>query len=214
VVAIVHRENQWMKHLIASLLGAASLILAFSSAQAQTAETDWPCIQVFVPEVSVVVHWPMEISETELTSWRDSESVARLALKLGDLESYTDELRAEVATFAESLSKADRLPALNRLAAGIVDVTNDRRSLFLRGIKRYTRQQSAIAKKIETMLNDLAALDASDEADGRAELEETLHWQERIYDQRERSIIALCDRPVELEEKLSEVLRDVAQYLP
>jgi hypothetical protein len=203
-----------MKYLIASLLGAASFALAGNIAQAQTAESDWPCIQVFVPEVSVAVHWPMEISDAELSNWRDNEDTGRLAQKLGDLESYSDELRAEVATFAESLSEADQLPTLNSLAAGIVDVTNERRSMFLKGIKRYTRQQSAIAKKIETMLNDVAALDGTEEADSRAELEETLHWQERIYDQREQSIIALCDRPVELEQTLSEVLRDVAQYLP
>lgn len=203
-----------MKYLIANLLSAVLLTLTFNTAQAQAENTDWPCIQVFVPEVSVAVHWPVEISETELASWRDDKDVARLARKLGDLESYTDELRAEVAAFTESLSEAARLPALNSLAAGIVEVTNDRRSMFMKGIKRYTRQQSVIAKKIETMLNDVAALDGNDEADSRAEIEETLHWQERIYDQREKSIIALCDRPVELEERLSEVLRDVAQYLP
>ncbi|MEE9321029.1 MAG: hypothetical protein V3U76_11330 [Granulosicoccus sp.] len=203
-----------MNYLIASLLGAASSMLIINTAQAQAENTDWPCIQVFVPEVSVAVHWPMEISEAELTSWRDNKEVADLAQKLGDLESYTDELHAEVATFAESLSEADQLPTLNRLAAGIVDVTNDRRSLFLKGIKRYTRQQSAIATKIEAMLNDVAAMDGTEQADSRAELQETLHWQERIYDQREQSIIALCDRPVELEQTLSEVLRDVAQYLP
>jgi hypothetical protein len=48
----------------------------------------------------------------------------------------------------------------------------------------------------------------------QAEIEETLRWHERVYDQRERAIQSLCERPVVLEEKLSAVLRELGQYLP
>ena len=139
-----------------------------------------------------------------------------------------------------------REDALTRLADGTVAVANERRALYLDGIRRYTRQQIAIAGQIESTLNRLAELDdaaaageaatnggatgrAADDGDSsadssgdaravtaaeRVEIEETLVWHERLYDQRERSIRALCERPVELEELLSETLREIAYRLP
>ena len=37
---------------------------------------------------------------------------------------------------------------------------------------------------------------------------------QRVYDQRENAIQSLCERPVQLEETLSSVLRELAIYLP
>ncbi len=84
-------------------------------------------------------------------------------------------------------------------------------------IKSYTRQQIAISEQIVNTLNELSLLESSNtnaRGQTRQEIEETLRWHERVYDQRERNIQLLCEEPVELEQQLSEVLRDAAQYLP
>jgi len=197
----------------ACLLSVTTLFCAQAVAQS-TIDPDWPCIQAFVPELNTAVYWPVPIEGDDLGSWNKDAGINDLARQLGALESFEDEHRQRVAEFAESRDEQMLQSQLNRLVDGIVSVASERRSLFLNGIKRYTRQQTDIARQIETRLNELSSLDATADAAAIAEAKETLFWQERIYDQREKSIVALCDRPVEVEETLSEVLREVAQYLP
>lgn len=195
----------------------ACLTVASFTASAQQADPEWPCVQALVPEVVAAVVWPEAIDESLHGAWRQDPALTGLAEKLSDLEAFTDAERRLIADFAESVPPASRREALNKLADGIVTLTNRRRSKYIDGIRRYTHQQIAVAGQIESSLNRLAELEARadpGEAGMRAEIEETLNWQKRIYDQREHNIHILCELPVELEERLSEVLRELAQYLP
>lgn len=183
----------------------------------EKADVEWPCIQQWVPVVEAAVLWPGVIEETDAEKWKDDPDLSKLARDLGDIDEVTDEIRQTIADYAESISETDREQKLNQLAAGILEVANERRSLFMDGIKRYTRQQIDAATKIEVHLNQLHDLDlkkvAADDPT-RKELEETVHWQQRIFDKRERAIQSLCDQPVAVEENLGEVLRETAQHLP
>jgi hypothetical protein len=184
---------------------------------AQQVDPEWPCIQRLVETVSPAVMWPLPVDDVMYSAWKQDEEVRNLAERLGDLDAYTDEHRAMVRRFVDGLPAEAREERLNLLAVGIVDVTNGVRRHYISGIKRYTRQQIAIADQIEAALNELSVLGDSDAADADARREEistTLRWHERVYDQREQAIRSLCEQPVELEETLSDVLRDVAQYLP
>ncbi len=200
------------------LLMTICLALFSTELRAQTSDPDWPCVQVLVPEISAAVLWPEVIDREVIGNWRDNETVSVLARQLGDLDEVTDRERESIASFAESLGQdASRLQNLNLLADGILTVTNQLRSRYIDGIKRYTRQQITIASQIEATLNQLAALDSSTDSsitDKRGEIEETLYWHERVFDQRENAIRALCESPVELEERLSDVIRELVQYLP
>jgi len=202
---------------ISILLPSAFLILGSGISAAQSTNPDWPCIQVLVPEIVPAVVWPEEIGEDIQGQWKQVSTIKELAEELGDLEQFTDEHSESIKKYAESIPEAERLDQLNKLTDGIVAVTNQQRTFYIDGIQRYTRQQIAIASQIESTLNELADLDQQNVASTdpeRAEIEETLKWHERVYDQRERSIRALCERPVEREVVLSDVLRELAQYLP
>ena len=191
--------------------------LASTCLSAQAADPDWPCIQVLVPEIAAAVYWPRPIDEARSGAWRQDESLAALAQRLGELEQLDEPARRRIADFVESLPPQSRADSLDRLADGIITLANQRRTRYLSGIKRYTRQQISIAGQIETKLNELAELEDRADAETRTrrtELEETLHWHQRVYDQRERAIQSLCERPVELEERLSAVLRELASHLP
>ena len=150
-------------------------------------------------------------------AYRKDNQIRAMAEQLGDIETFTDAHRQSIADFANGVAEADREQQLTVLATGVVDVSNRIRKDYIRGIKRYTRQQIAISQQIEDTLNELSLLESgSTDSSGksRQEIEETLRWHERVYDQRERTIQLLCEEPVELEQQLSEVLRDAAQYLP
>ncbi len=185
------------------------------SASAADPEPDWPCIQAFVPVVELGVLWPQVVPESDLGQWKNDERVEPLAKKLGNLAQYTDTERQLVEEFIEQTPKADQASTLNRLAEGTLAMANKRRTLYIKGIKKYTRQQTAIAEQIEEGLNKLAQFEQDNvQSVERDELRETMDWHQRVFDQREHSMIALCDQPVLVEQTTSDVLRDLAQYLP
>ena len=180
-------------------------------------DPEWPCVQVLVPEIVPAVVWPEIIDESLIGAWKEDESVTAMVEKLSDLDEFTESERQLIDDFVESVPVDFRASTLNMLADGIVTLSNQRRTQYIDGIKRYTRQQISIAQQIESTLNLIAELEsqpAPESVTRQAEIEETLHWHQRVYDQREHAIRSLCDRPVELEEKLSVVLRELAQYLP
>ncbi len=191
------------------------LMALFQPALANANEPDWPCIQAFVPVVELGVLWPQVVPESELGQWKDDEKIESLAQKLGNLAEYTDADREMVEQFIDATPEADKTTTLNKLAEGTLAVANKRRMLYINGIKKYTRQQSAIALQIEDGLNTLAQMEQDNvQSAERVELQETMDWHQRVFDQREHSMIALCDQPVLVEQITSDVLRDLAQYLP
>lgn len=229
--------------------GAVTALLALVGLPANgqsSAPQDWPCVQAYIPEIRPATFWPAPIDDALVGTWREDPDIAALARRLGEAEQMDEGTLAAIDTFANAVPESERREALTRVADGTVSVADERRSSYLDGIRRYTRQQIAIAGQIESTLNRMAMLDESAAAGGtdaasagespnatpgdgsgvaaddevavslteRAEMQETLDWHERLYDQRERSIRALCERPVELEQRLSEVLRELAYRLP
>lgn len=196
-------------------LKSVLLMALIQPALANANEPDWPCIQAFVPVVELGVLWPQVVPESDLGQWKDDEKIESLAQKLGNLAEYTDADREMVEQFIDAIPEADKSTKLNQLAEGTLAVSNKRRTLYINGIKKYTRQQSAIAKQIEDGLNTLAQMEQDNvQSAERDELQETMNWHQRVFDQREHSMIALCDQPVLVEQITSDVLRDLAQYLP
>lgn len=205
-----------------SRLGAVLVVLTMNSvsvsvAWSQQGDPEWPCIQRLVMEVSPAVMWPLPVAEEMHSLWRSDEQVRVLAEKLGDLDSYSEVEQKQVESFAAGIPAEDKEYRLSLLAVGVLDVTNAIRRHYIDGIKRYTRQQIAIADQIEDTLNQISLLEDADAGSADAQQDDllaTLKWHERVYDQRENAIRSLCDQPVDLEQTLSDVLRDIAQYLP
>lgn len=211
--------NNLTKHVAAvrALSCGISMLCLAWSAQAQTVDPEWPCIQRLILEVSPAVMWPIPVEEDMLTEYRKHPPIRALAEKLGDLDTFSEEHQITISDFADSVSEEEREWQLTLLATGVVDVSNRVRKDYIRGIKRFTRQQIVISEQIEDTLNQLSLLGEQGDdsnAEQQQEIQETLRWHERVYDQRERSIQLLCEAPVDLEQQLSEVLRYTAQYLP
>ncbi|MCP4487409.1 MAG: hypothetical protein GY820_08850 [Gammaproteobacteria bacterium] len=192
------------------------LLLVSLTARAQVDDPEWPCVQVLVPEIVPAVVWPHVINEALVGTWKQENSLVEMVNRLSDLDELTDSERQLIDDFIAAVPQASRADTLARLVDGIVELANRRRTRYIEGIKRYTRQQIAIANQIESTLNQRAELERQPDSQNIArqmEIEETLNWHQRVYDQREHAIRSLCEHPVELEEKLSRVLRELTRYL-
>jgi hypothetical protein len=209
------RAELWWS--VCRLAAALLVCLQFPGvALSQQSDQEWPCIQQLVENISPVVMWPLPVDDALSAQWQQDETVSTLAEQLGDLHEYGDDGKAVVEHFASGIPDAQKEHKLSLLAVGILDVSNRVRRHYISGIKRYTRQQIAIAEQISNTLNELSVLGDSKDVDTnkRDEILATLQWHERVYDQREQAIRSLCEQPVDREEVLSDILRDVARYLP
>lgn len=187
------------------------------SASAQNVEQDWPCIQAYVPQVAAAVVWPEPIDEAIEGTWRESDLLKTTVENFGNLESFSNADKEQLQNFADSIPDGQKIDNFNRVADGIVEKFNQRRRDYLKGIRKFTRQQIAVAKQIETNLNELSQLAGkTDQASvtRKLEIEETTAWQQRIFDRRESAIRLLCETPVELETLMGDILRELAQNLP
>lgn len=194
----------------------AVLSVAIGSIYAQpSSDSDWPCVQRLVPEVSAAVIWPGPLPETLDKRWQEFESIVNLVEQLTSSSASATEAQKLIAEFAESIT-FDRNKQITLLFTGILETLNARRSNYIETIKRFTRHQNEIAVQVQQLLNELSTLGGkSGEVVEvrRREVEETAHWHQRVFDQREKSIIALCERPVEVEQSLGELARIVAEFL-
>lgn len=220
---------QAIYQLSSKIVFCLCMLATMVAARAETVDPEWPCVQALIPQVELAIMWPEPLAEPDKGKWRSDDTIAALARTLGDLEAYTENEEKMIDDFAAAQSTETMKDSLSQLAEGVVTEANRIRSQYIRGIKRYTRQQISIASQIEEGLNQLASMEEStgdspaanensqakdQPAEDRAELEESLKWHERVYDQREQAIVSLCERPVELEEKLSSVLRHLSTHLP
>lgn len=205
-----------MRRIRSALLGSICLLLAASTASvvAQTPDADWPCPQALAPEISAAVVWAGP--PVDGLDWRADPAVAALVERLSD--SRTTEAAAEqaVSDFAAQQGKGERDAKLTLVFAGVLESLNADRSHLIDGIERYSRDQSSRAEAIGKEIDELVRLeqDTSEAAAAKAgELRKRMSLEERAFDQRERSIQFLCQRPVVVEQRLGVLARIIAAHM-
>ena len=93
---------------------------------------------------------------------------------------------------------------------------NEQRSKYISGLKQFSRNQRALAARIndETgRLRDLEAQATTAAATEATDLRQAWTWDTRIYDERERSLHLLCQQPVLLDQRVFALARALAEEL-
>lgn len=193
---------------------AICVLCAAGPARAAGTEPDWPCIQRLVPQVSAGMVWAGPDLE-DVADWRSDAEIADLAGRLADRALPVREAEYRLEVFADTQG-TDKDRRLTMLFAGILDKVNAERTSVIEGIRRYARRQQALAKRIEGMLAEVDALPREGATPAqearRAELNEQITWDTRIYEERERSLTYICETPVLLEQRVFALGRAI-QYL-
>ena len=175
-----------------------------AGARAATSEDpDWPCIQRLVPRITAVQVWAGP--EPDPALWRGDLEVSRLASKLAARRTPLNEAEKLGEDFADAQAPDALNGKLTALFGRTLQVINQDRASIIAGIKRFAKRQRLLAERIRetrAVLKD-AADESSETAKGDdgGDLRETLTWDLRIFDERERSMIYLCEQPVLLEQR-------------
>ena len=186
--------------------------LTLSSAPA-AAEGDWPCIQRKVDELTAAQMWDGPALET-VVNWRDDPAVAALAAELAQRRMPLEEAASRIERFAAEAGR-DRDAKLTALFARVLDRINAERGRLVAGIERYARKQRELAERIKTTGLAVAARRAQPTANGAPlpELEESLRWDTRIYDERQAALAYVCESPTLLEQRAFALAREIRSRL-
>ncbi|MBK3773015.1 hypothetical protein GAY31_02235 [Azospirillum brasilense] len=203
-----------MRHRSA-VLAAALLTLVSVPAGAAGGDPDWPCVQILVPTLSSGQIWPGDPIEGREGDWRDIPGTESVLKQLLDRRLDPEQEQAAIDRFADQLeangAAADRNMALTALFAGAFDALNQERRQAISAIKRYAHQQRVLLDSIDAALTRLQALPA--DASEATALREEIAWRRRILDERRRNQTALCEQPVQFEQKAGRIARDIAARL-
>ena len=196
-----------------------SLLVAGASdaAHAARAQSDWPCVQREVPQISAGTVWSAGPLDAEDQSWSTDEKVAPKVAEVSSRRKTTDEAIAVIDQFAAGLME-DRTKLLTALFTGVLQNVNAERRRIISGIKRYAHKQTGLADRIRERSKQRAELSLKDtptEEDKRklAELDEQIGWDTRIYEEREQSLRYVCEAPVFMEQRLFQIGRHVSQMV-
>ena len=200
------------KSAIPALLPALAVIaVAGGAPPAWSADPDWPCVQRLVPELSAATVWDGPDFVSFLKSWEDRPVIHRLVTQVASRRTDLEQAEKAITAFADGLD-ADKDATLTATFAGIFSIINDDRSQLIAGIKRYARNQQRLAARIRDARGEMEVLAAKSipESDARLQqLHEQLSWDTRIHRDREKSLTAMCEQPVLLEQRLFVLTRAV-----
>ncbi|WP_225772922.1 hypothetical protein [Inquilinus sp. Marseille-Q2685] len=203
-------RSAWLIPVLLTLLPAAA------GAQDSAKKDDWPCVQVLQPELSVGAMWPGDDPTVNGPSWRDDAVVAALVERVAPRRVTVDQATAEIKRFAAGY-EGDRKVALSELFAGLFESINGERATIIRGIRRFNARQAALAQRIEETTAALDGVDANSTdmavAQKRQQLETQLTWDQRVFDERERLLPAICDQPFVLERRLFALSRTIQEEI-
>lgn len=197
---------------------AASPAMAQDATPAKDApvKDDWPCVQVLQPELSIGAMWPGDDPTANGPAWRDDAVIAALVDRVAPRRVPVDEATAEIHRFAAGF-EGDRKAALTEAFAGVFETINTERGTIIRGIRRFNSRQEALAQRIEASTQALDGVDPASTdmavAKQRQELEFQLSWDQRVFDDRERLLPAICDQPFVLERRLFALSRTIQEEI-
>jgi hypothetical protein len=195
----------------ALLLAFAIMAVAGGAPTARSADPDWPCVQRLVPELSAATVWDGPDFVSFLTSWGDRPVVHRLVTRVASRRTDLEQAEKAITIFADGLD-ADKDATLTAAFAGIFSIIDDDRSQLIVGIKRYAQNQQRLAARIRDARGEMEVLTAKSipESDARLQqLHEQLSWDTRIHRDREKSLTAMCEQPVLLEQRLFVLTRAI-----
>jgi hypothetical protein len=198
---------------MAGLRGLVLLLplLAGQSALAATGEDpDWPCVQRLVPEIAAAMIWagpPLDTVADE-----DAPALERLAGELAARRVPLEEAETQVEAYAATLAAQQKDAQLTRLFADTLAIINRDRTSIIQGIRKFARNQQALAERINANAEQLGALGAEQIAE-RDALMAARQWDIKLYEDRRDSLTYLCEQPVLLEQRAFALARAISGHL-
>jgi hypothetical protein len=188
-------------------------LAASSAIAAESANSDWPCVQRKVMTLTAAQMWDGPAVDG-LVQWSDNEEVRKLVALLASRRVSLEDAAAAIERFAAAQPQDKRDDALKLVFAGLLSTLNGDRRAVMSGIERFQQRQRGRAAELErqgSAIRQLKERAASDER-VRAQLaaaQERYDWDARVFGERQQSLPLACEVPVLIEQRLFELGREI-----
>jgi hypothetical protein len=194
----------------------ACIALTSEARAADPRNPDWPCVQVKVPEMSPAAVWGGPPIEDVGRQGEDDAAIRDLVTRLAARRIPLEEAQKLATEFlATSSSGPARQQRARLVFAGLFDTLNRLRSEVINGIERYTRRQREFAERVRGKILELRTLQDQPNADPKQveDLSEQVQWDTRIFEDRRRTIDAVCEVPILIEQRLFALGRTIQEAM-
>ena len=178
--------------------------------------SDWPCEQPERPEISTGSVWSGPDPAAAEDAWRDDPSVVALIEQVAPRRMPQDDAVAAIHRFSAGYT-TDRPVVLTKVFAGLFDTLNKERGEIIRGIRQFNRRQDNLSKRIEDGWKSVDELDANSTdpsiLEQRATLQQSIDWDSRIFDDRQKLLPEICQQPIVIEQRLFALSRAIQDDL-
>ena len=185
-------------------------------AAATEKKSDWPCEQVQRPEISIGSVWQGPDTAGAEENWRNDPAIVTLVEQVAPRRLPQDQAIAAVHRFSAG-TKQDRAATLTAVFAGLFETMSEERSEIIRGIKHFNRRQDSLSQRIQDGWKEMDTLDPSSNdpkiVEQRVNLQQTIDWDSRIFDDRERLLPTICQQPSVIEQRLFALARAIQEDL-
>jgi hypothetical protein len=183
--------------------------------------SDWPCQQILVHNISVAAVWAGP--NIEGIDWRSDPTIVNLVDKLAPRRLPLEEAQHDIADFSKTLG-ADKNLKLTALFAGLFNRLDNERVQLIDGLDRFGHKQKELGDKLRAETAELH--EAQDKAGGvlpdiknqsspssapgpEASILERLQWDMRIFQDRHKAVSFVCESPVMIEQRLFALARTI-----
>ena len=172
---------------------------------------DWPCQQLKVPGISIAGVWngpPLDSNNDSGDSAdpRQAELVARLVARRMPMP----DARQLIQAYVTGTSEQKQQKAASLFAA-VYAVLNGQRDQVMSGIERFSRKQKAMAEQIRENTQKIREIQDRPDADPAQseDLASQLSWQTRIFEDRRKTTVYMCEVPVLIEKRVFDLARAI-----
>lgn len=198
---------------------AATLLLGLlvgpALAQPSKGDPDWPCTQIYAPDLILAHVWTGPDPSTVGGHWAADPEIAPLVPRLSSTVLPLDQALGELDAFIATVRAEERPRRLPLLVAGLHEALDAERKKVIAAIHKLGRSQRALARAIRERNDQLSALRAKGDSSAEtAALEETLQWDLKIFQDRRASVSLVCGHPDVIEKRLFALVKRIEAALP
>jgi len=215
------------RSLMAVSFAALALAGASEPARAQgytkkPVNSDWPCQQILVRNISVPAVWTGP--SIDGADWQSDSKLVDLIDKIAPRRLPLEEAQHDVTDFAKTLGP-DKNAKLTALFAGLYHKLDQERVQLIDGLDRFGHKQKELGDRLR---EETAELHAAQDKAGAAPLPdlkdqsspasapgpeasilEKLQWDLRVFQDRHKAVSFVCESPVLIEQRLFALARTI-----
>lgn len=192
----------------------ALAIVATSTASAAPPgprDSDWPCQQIKVQQLSLASVWSGSAPNSE---GQQDQQVVDLAREVTQRRVPIEVAQQKIRSFAQQSGEQKQVK-LAELLTALFNALDAERSSVIAGLDRYGARQKELAAQLRDDNEKLRVMraDSSAKPDDVNQMTERVTWEAEVFEDRRQALRYACDVPAKIEQRLFGLARTIQDAL-